>query len=113
MKLQCFKAYLMAAGEGFEPSQTESESVVLPLHNPAIYLFFRAPLNRIEDHYTTALRFVKGKFAFLKKSFFRATGGGSPTSRLDNSASFARMDTAFPVSELLLYRRSPGTADIK
>ena len=27
----------MAAGEGFEPSQTESESVVLPLHNPAIW----------------------------------------------------------------------------
>ena len=25
----------MAAGEGFEPSQTESESGVLPLHNPA------------------------------------------------------------------------------
>ena len=25
----------MVAGEGFEPSQTESESVVLPLHNPA------------------------------------------------------------------------------
>ena len=31
-----FQAFLMAAGEGFEPSQTESESVVLPLHNPAI-----------------------------------------------------------------------------
>ena len=27
---------IMAAGEGFEPSQTESESVVLPLHNRAI-----------------------------------------------------------------------------
>ncbi len=27
----------LAAGEGFEPSQTESESVVLPLHNPAIF----------------------------------------------------------------------------
>ena len=26
---------LVAAGEGFEPSQTESESAVLPLHNPA------------------------------------------------------------------------------
>ena len=26
----------VAAGEGFEPSQTESESVVLPLHNPAV-----------------------------------------------------------------------------
>ena len=24
----------MAPGEGFEPSQTESESGVLPLHNP-------------------------------------------------------------------------------
>ena len=26
----------VVAGEGFEPSQTESESVVLPLHNPAM-----------------------------------------------------------------------------
>lgn len=26
----------MAAGEGFEPSQTDPESVVLPLHNPAM-----------------------------------------------------------------------------
>ena len=31
----------LAAGEGFEPSQTESESVVLPLHNPAICLLCR------------------------------------------------------------------------
>ena len=29
-------SFFMAAGEGFEPSQTESESVVLPLHNPAM-----------------------------------------------------------------------------
>ena len=27
----------LAAEEGFEPSQTESESVVLPLHNSAIF----------------------------------------------------------------------------
>lgn len=26
----------MAAGEGFEPSQNDPESFVLPLHNPAI-----------------------------------------------------------------------------
>ena len=26
---------VLAAGEGFEPSHTESESAVLPLHNPA------------------------------------------------------------------------------
>ena len=36
----------VAAGEGFEPSQTESESVVLPLHNPAIFLFLSCPLAR-------------------------------------------------------------------
>ena len=28
-------AFFMAAGEGFEPSQNESESLVLPLHHPA------------------------------------------------------------------------------
>lgn len=28
---------LVAAGEGFEPSHTESESAVLPLHKPAIF----------------------------------------------------------------------------
>ena len=27
----------LAAEEGFEPSQTESESVVLPLHNSAMF----------------------------------------------------------------------------
>ena len=29
----------MAGEEGFEPSQTESESVVLPLHNSPIKIF--------------------------------------------------------------------------
>ena len=36
-KPPAFAEGLLAAGEGFEPSQTESESVVLPLHNPAIF----------------------------------------------------------------------------
>ena len=31
-------AFFMAAGEGFEPSQDESESSVLPLHHPATFL---------------------------------------------------------------------------
>ena len=31
------QGFLMAAGEGFEPSHTESESAVLPLHNPAVF----------------------------------------------------------------------------
>ena len=33
-RIRRFKA--LAAGEGFEPSHTESESAVLPLHKPAI-----------------------------------------------------------------------------
>ena len=37
----------MAAGEGFEPSQTESESGVLPLHKPAIV---RSPLTISQAH---------------------------------------------------------------
>lgn len=38
-----YKAFLLAAGEGFEPSQTESESGVLPLHKPAICRSEREP----------------------------------------------------------------------
>ena len=34
-----FRAFSeLAAGEGFEPSHTESESAVLPLHNPAKFI---------------------------------------------------------------------------
>ena len=39
MKKPCFHrkhGFRVAAEEGFEPSQTESESVVLPLHNSAL-----------------------------------------------------------------------------
>ena len=39
----------MAAGEGFEPSHTESESAVLPLHNPA----------KRKKYYTDFFQFVK------------------------------------------------------
>ena len=35
VKLLWLLCFVMAAGLGFEPRQTESESVVLPLHNPA------------------------------------------------------------------------------
>ena len=35
-KSEDFDSIPLAAGEGFEPSQTESESGVLPLHKPAI-----------------------------------------------------------------------------
>jgi hypothetical protein len=42
----------LAAGEGFEPSQTESESGVLPLHKPATR----------KEYYTEFRKFVKHKF---------------------------------------------------
>ncbi len=47
--------FYLAAGEGFEPSHTESESAVLPLHNPAVFL-----TNKI--YYTDFLRFVNTYF---------------------------------------------------
>ena len=45
-------AFLLAAGEGFEPSQTESESGVLPLHKPAIcfkHILLYAPFTICQD----------------------------------------------------------------
>ena len=52
----------MAAGEGFEPSHTESESAVLPLHKPAVL-----PWNSY--HYTKKNRLVKGVFKFSQNFF--------------------------------------------
>jgi hypothetical protein len=48
--------FRLAAGEGFEPSQTESESGVLPLHKPAkfetfsdarVIILYSSPLSRV------------------------------------------------------------------
>ncbi len=47
-KSEDFDSISLAAGEGFEPSQTESESGVLPLHKPAIV---RSPLTISQAHY--------------------------------------------------------------
>ena len=51
----------MAAELGFEPRQTESESVVLPLHNPA----------STENIIPPQFAFVKRKFAFLANYFVK------------------------------------------
>ena len=49
-KLALFSLKIMVAELGFEPRQTESESVVLPLHNSAMrkfyYTFSRIFVNR-------------------------------------------------------------------
>ena len=42
----------MVAEEGFEPSQTESESVVLPLHNSAMSFVVCRFLRTNEYYYT-------------------------------------------------------------
>ena len=56
-RLYLFRSLFMAAEEGFEPSQTESESVVLPLHNSAI--------NSTLTIIAHAVRFVNSFFAIF------------------------------------------------
>ena len=53
------RAVCMAAREGFEPSQTESESVVLPLHN----------LAKRKNYYTAYPPFVKRFFQIFPDFF--------------------------------------------
>ena len=60
----------LAAGEGFEPSHTESESAVLPLHNPAMFL-----TNKI--YYTRFPAFVNTFFPVSEK-IFRGRFGPPP-----------------------------------
>ena len=57
---------MVAARLGFEPRQTESESVVLPLHNRALCFVLTESTNIIISH------FLKMSTPFLEKnkSFF-------------------------------------------
>ena len=64
----------LAAGEGFEPSHTESESAVLPLHNPA----------KRKSYYTEKKLFVKNFFSRFSRPYplrrgAREKGSGSLT----------------------------------
>ena len=61
MRLVETSRVFLAAGEGFEPSQTESESVVLPLHNPAICARFR----KHECYYSRGWKIVNRIFSFF------------------------------------------------
>ena len=54
----------VAAGEGFEPSHTESESAVLPLHKPAIFIVRVTRTNIIISHKRNL------SIAFFKKVFY-------------------------------------------
>ena len=58
----------MAAGEGFEPSHTESESAVLPLHKPAV---FARSCRTNRYYYTGKSEFVKW---FFEKTLFSKAG---------------------------------------
>lgn len=80
----------MAAGEGFEPSQTESESVVLPLHNPAICWAESTQ----QDKIITSYHFVVKPFSntmkvnfglFLDDGFERAVKVGDDVTRVLNT----------------------------
>ena len=60
---------LVAAGQGFEPRQTESESVVLPLHNPAIQA---SPFG---DYYSISNQLINVKHFFRFFPFFLSPSG--------------------------------------
>ena len=65
---------LLAAGEGFEPSQTESESVVLPLHNPAIFSVLSAFFVLLSrEHKCYYIRFM-GKVKHIFTNFKKILG---------------------------------------
>ena len=82
-RTSCFP---LAAGEGFEPSHTESESAVLPLHNPA---------KRI-SYYTQYSPIVKQKFSKIRKNH------ASPRSFFSSACrAFARWLMAFFSSALI------------
>ena len=68
-------ATFLAAGEGFEPSHTESESAVLPLHKPAIFVR-SCRTNRY--YYTGKQEFVKGFFEKNNICRFQPLSGHFP-----------------------------------
>ena len=51
----------MAAGEGFEPSHTESESAVLPLHNPAKRKVIIHAFQNLSSIFSRIVRFLSGE----------------------------------------------------
>ena len=83
----------MAAGEGFEPSHTESESAVLPLHKPAIsvcrsvvnrseqILLYRKEENIIPENKNLSRFFLK-KIIFVDFSRFQGIFPGKPPLRV-------------------------------
>ena len=67
------QGFLLAAGEGFEPSHTESESAVLPLHKPAISclsLLFTAATDIIIQEIAFLSTLFSKNFYFFSSRFF-------------------------------------------
>ena len=78
----------MAAGEGFEPSHTESESAVLPLHNPAICL----PLLPANKYYYTHIAGIVNKNFFKNRYFFKVL---SRVEKTEKTADFLLFSDTF------------------
>ena len=72
---------MLAAGEGFEPSHTESESAVLPLHNPAMFWRTKTIIRILRDLSTLFLYFPgiilwNCGFAFFAGLWYHISNGG-------------------------------------
>ena len=85
----------VAAGEGFEPSHTESESAVLPLHKPAI---FARSCRTNRYYYTGKQEFVKGFFEKKYLSISAAFRAFSPEN--PRSACIIRSRSRYSASEI-------------
>lgn len=75
------RAVCLAAREGFEPSQTESESVVLPLHN----------LAKRKNYYTAYPPFVKRFFRIFPDFFAKGLSKPAASAYNKENASSGRM----------------------
>ena len=102
---RCGFRTFVAAGEGFEPSHTESESAVLPLHKPAIFVR-SCRTNRY--YYTGKQEFVKGflkKIIFVDFSRFQGIFPGKPPLRVHHQKQislFRKWDPAQSLRFLLI-----------
>ena len=81
----------LAAGEGFEPSHTESESAVLPLHNPAMFARRTFVIIPAVLHLSRTNCQFSGFFSFWCRGLFlTCVSAAKPLGRRGREEAFAR-----------------------
>ena len=87
----------LAAGEGFEPSHTESESAVLPLHNPAMFAGRTFVIIPAVLHLSRTNCQFSGFFSFWCRGLFlTCVSAAKPLGRRGREAASARGEVPVP-----------------